>query len=320
MSKKRPFNRREFLHTTAKAGILLATPLPSVLQASDFREHKEKASISVFSKHIQWLEYGPMAEAAADIGFTGIDLTVRPKGHVLPENVKRDLPKAVKAIQKNGLEAVMMTTAISDPDDPATEAILKTAADLGIRYYRMGWIPYEKGISLGENLSSIKNRLEKLAKLNEEAGIKGAYQNHAGDKFGAALWDLAQILDEMDTQWIGCQYDIRHGKVEGANTWPITLQRIGKYINTLDIKDFVWEETDKGFRVKNVPLGEGIVDFNSYLGMISEMKIQAPFSIHYEYDLGGAEHGQRENLKLSPEEIFAAMRKDLKFFKKLLEA
>jgi hypothetical protein len=34
------------------------------------------------------------AKAASEIGFNGIDLTVRQKGHVLPENVVKDLPRA----------------------------------------------------------------------------------------------------------------------------------------------------------------------------------------------------------------------------------
>jgi hypothetical protein len=33
-----------------------------------------------------------MAKAATEIGFDGVDLTVRPKGHVLPDNVEKDLP------------------------------------------------------------------------------------------------------------------------------------------------------------------------------------------------------------------------------------
>ncbi|MDZ7723632.1 MAG: hypothetical protein U5R06_12725 [candidate division KSB1 bacterium] len=51
-----------------------------------------------------------MARTIAEIGFDGVDLTVRPGGHVLPENVTQDLPRAVKAIEKTGLKVPMMTT------------------------------------------------------------------------------------------------------------------------------------------------------------------------------------------------------------------
>jgi len=59
--------------------------------------------ISIFSKHLQWLDYRGMAQTAAEIGFDGIDLTVRAGGHVLPARVQEDLPKAAKAVRKGGL-------------------------------------------------------------------------------------------------------------------------------------------------------------------------------------------------------------------------
>ena len=67
----------------------------------------------------------PVAEAARRIkglGFEGVDLTVRPGGHVLPERVATDLPEAVKAIRGEGLSVPMITTAITRAGDPHAEA------------------------------------------------------------------------------------------------------------------------------------------------------------------------------------------------------
>ncbi len=47
----------------------------------------------------------------ADAGFEGIDLTVRSNGYVLPENVEKDLPLAVKIAEKNGLSIPMIELA-----------------------------------------------------------------------------------------------------------------------------------------------------------------------------------------------------------------
>ena len=69
----------------------------------------------------------PVAEAARRIkglGFEGVDLTVRPGGHVLPERVGKDLPEAVRAIRGEGLSVPMITTAITRAGDPHAEAIL----------------------------------------------------------------------------------------------------------------------------------------------------------------------------------------------------
>jgi L-ribulose-5-phosphate 3-epimerase len=38
----------------------------------------DRLKINIFSKHLQFLNYYDLAEAAAEMGFDGIDLTVRP--------------------------------------------------------------------------------------------------------------------------------------------------------------------------------------------------------------------------------------------------
>ena len=78
-----------------------------------------------------------------------------PQGHVLPERVEEDLPKAAEAITKAGKKVYMLTTAITNADDPVTEKILKTAGSLGIRHYRMGPMHYNDNKSVEENIAIV---------------------------------------------------------------------------------------------------------------------------------------------------------------------
>ncbi|MBC7922878.1 MAG: sugar phosphate isomerase/epimerase [Ferruginibacter sp.] len=266
--------------------------------------------VCVFSKHLHWLDYPGLAAAAAEVGFDGIDLTVRPGGHVLPERVATDLPKAVAAVRKAGLQVYMLTTAITDADQPHTEAILKTAGGLGIGYYRTGWLSYQADQSIPQNLETFRVRLGKLAELNQRHAIHGAYQNHAGTGMGAALWDLWTVLKDLDPRWMGCQYDARHATVEGGNSWPLGLNLLQSHIRTTDIKDFVWAKKDGKWQEEDVPLGTGMVDFRKYFGLIKQYGIQGPVSLHYEYPLGGAEHGDRE-VTMKRDEIIRIMKNDL---------
>jgi len=130
-------SRRQFLSAGAfsVAPLVLAGSLTRSLSASAAETRSQ--GVHVFSKHLQWLDYRGMSETAAEIGFDGVDLTVRPGGHVSPDRVEEDLPKAVEAARRAGIKVDMMTTAITDPRDPLTKAILKTAGRLGVRYYRM---------------------------------------------------------------------------------------------------------------------------------------------------------------------------------------
>ncbi|MBN2410235.1 sugar phosphate isomerase/epimerase [candidate division KSB1 bacterium] len=311
------FSRRDFLLKSSCAGLLLALPATAENSLSQKKSQITGQKIAVFSKHLQWLDYRGMAETAAKIGFDGVDLTVRPKGHVLPEKVEDDLPKAAEACKKAGIEILMMSTAIDDAAHPTTEKILRTASQLGIKYYRMNWYRFDKSIGIDKNLENFKTKMIDLAGMNKQYGIKGGYQNHSGTWFGAPIWDLGMVLREINSEWLGCQYDIRHATVEGAQSWPVGLEYIAPYINMIDIKDFRWDHSDGDWELLDVPLGEGMVDFKQFFKLTGQFNIKAPLSIHFEYDLGGANLGLRV-LKIPGEKVIDAMKKDLFTLKQYL--
>lgn len=274
----------------------------------------EPGHLCIFSKHLQWLNYHDMAELAGKIGFTGIDLTVRDKGHVLPERVKSDLPEAVEAIRAASLEVPMITTGILDPDDRFTRDILETAGKLGIKYYRTGWFKYERGLSVKIQLDRAWKKLAALQEINKSCHIAASYQNHAGNFIGGSGWDLLHIIEGLDPEWIGVQFDIRHAMVEGPQTWPYVFEMLVPYINTVDIKDYTWDMGDGKARVLNVPLGQGQVDFELFLIKLQEFNLDPDFSMHCEYPLGGAEHGTRD-LEISKAEFIHQVKTDLDYFK-----
>lgn len=275
--------------------------------------------VSIFSKHLQWLDYKEMAKAVREMGFDGVDLTVRPQGHVLPGRVEEDLPKAVEAVSREGKKVYMLTTAIDDADDPLTHKILKTASSLGIKHYRMGWGHYDDARSVEENISSMQMKLAKLAMLNEKYSISGEYQNHSGVAregiyFGSPIWDLARVLKNINSRWLGSQYDILHATVEGANTWSLGMKLISPYIRSVDIKDFLWTKKNGKWISETVPLGKGMVDFKEYFGLIKKLGINVPVCMHFEYPLGGAEDGA-DKISMKREDVLSSMEKDLSTLK-----
>lgn len=308
--------RREFVFKTAAAGMLASAFPASLLQGSRGHKGGSEPQICIFSKHLQWLGYREMAQVAAEIGFTGIDLTVREGGHVLPENVKKDLPLAVEQVRAAGLEVPMITTGITDPSDPLTSDILETAGKLGISLYRTGWYKYQKRVPALESVKQARKHLTELQGMNEANHIAASYQNHAGLYMGSSGWDLLKIIEGLDPRWTGVQFDIRHAMVEGPDTWPIFLEILAPYINSLDIKDFTWKGAGVP-KLLNVPLGEGMVPFGEYLEELKHYNISAPFSMHYEYPLGGAEHGDSE-LGISLKKFMKLVGSDLQYFRSRL--
>src|SRR5436190_20302252 len=105
--------------------------LTTLASASTARAATSKSVLCFFSKHLQDLNYDQLGKALHDAGFGGVDLTVRPGGHVLPERVADDLPRAYEAIRARGIEVPMISTGWVSASDPAARPTLKTAARLG---------------------------------------------------------------------------------------------------------------------------------------------------------------------------------------------
>ena len=51
------------------------------------------------------------------------------------------------------------------------------------------------------------------------------------------------------------------------------------------MKDFVWEKNNNKWEIKNVPIGEGMVDFDKYLSQYKEFALSGPISLHIEYPM-----------------------------------
>jgi sugar phosphate isomerase/epimerase len=283
-----PCTRREFVGRLAVAGAVL--PLAGVpAHAADSKRPAAAASATgsttmhVFAKPLQWLSYADTAALVAEAGFGGIDYAVRPAGHVLPEKVQEDLPRAVEAAKKAGLKVEMITTAITSARDKHTEPLLRTAAKLGVKFYRLGNFPYDQKLGVWESLQKHKPALKELAALNQSLGLHGCIQNHAGVRVGGPVWDLHELLRDADSRWLGVQYDIRHATAEGGQSWPLALRLLARWVKCTDLKDFRWIQSPGKAGIENVPIGEGVVNYDAYFRLLRELNISGPQSVHFEY-------------------------------------
>src|SRR5689334_13246571 len=209
-------NRRELLQTG------LGAFAAQMLQAQRSSEPSAATTLKVdaYSRHLQWLRTADeVAEATVEMGFDGVDITVRPyPGHVDPAKVAADLPPFVKTIRKHGLQVVTMTCPITDADSPNAEQMLATASSLGLTHYWWGTFRYEQVKPLMAQLEALKPRVEKLAKLNAKYKMKAMYHTYSGaGTVGAAIWDFLHILRNFDPAQVGFHYDIGHMTNAGGN-------------------------------------------------------------------------------------------------------
>ena len=206
-----------------------------------------KLKVDAYSRHLQWLRTADeVAEASVEMGFDGVDLTVRPyPGHVDPEKVARDLPPFVNTLRRHGLRVVTITCPITDADSPNAERILQTASSLGITHYWWGTFRYEQGKPVMEQLEALKPRVGKLAALNAKYKMKAMYHTYSGaSSVGAAIWDFLYVLRNFDPAQVSFHYDIGHMTNAGGNgTWALNMRAAGPYIAGISAKDSVFEPT-----------------------------------------------------------------------------
>ena len=314
MSKR--YDRRDFVkHSLLTSALLPMAPLSTLAATSESRESSAELNVSVFSKHLQFLNYEDLASVSKDIGFDGVELSVRNRGHVLPENVAEDLPKAILAINDAGLAADMIVTGIRELN-PLTRTVLETAASQGVKYYRMGYLRYPETGTIPEALEHYKRKVKELAEFNKDLGIQGCYQNHNGTSVGSNVWEIWELLKDTEQEAMAAQYDIYHAVVEGGRSWPNGIRLLKDRIANIVIKDFRWEKVDGKWQVYKTPLGEGMVDFTAYFKILKDFGIHVPVAMHYEYDLFGAERGGTEIAESHRSKIYEAMRRDLELVRK----
>lgn len=262
-------NRRQFLTTTA-----LAAP---ILNAES--RGKQHNPYCVFSKPLQMLSYDDLADLIAELGFDGIEGTIRPGGQITPEQVPDELPKMMEALKKRRLEMTIMASGINNADDKLNIQQLQVAAKLGIKRYRMGYHKYDLKKPIVGQMNELRPVLKNLVALNKELGLQAIYQNHSGSNyFGAPLWDLHELFKAHDPAHLSVGFDMSHATAEGTRAWPLHANLLRPRIGALYVKDFRWTKNKR----ENCALAEGIVD-QKYPAQLIRSGFTGPINLHVEY-------------------------------------
>jgi sugar phosphate isomerase/epimerase len=213
--------------------------------ARSLEQPLKRLKVDAYSRHLQWLRSADeVAEAAIEMAYTGVDVTVRPyPGHVDPSKVETDLPAFVKTLRSHGIDVSMITCPITDADSPNAEAILNTASSLGINHYWWGTFRYEAGKPVIQQLDELKPRVEKLAKLNEKYKMKALYHTYSmPGTIGCNVWDFLNVLRNFDPAYVAFHWDVGHTSLTGGNgTWTESLRASGPYVGGLSVKEYTYE-------------------------------------------------------------------------------
>ncbi len=283
--------RRELLMTAA---LPLAPPARPIL--------------CIFSKHLANLNYEQLGKTSRDIGFDGVDLTTRAKGHVLPERAAEDLPRAVETIRSHGIQVSMITTELLSASHPTARPILATAGRLKVPYCKPGYWRY-KNRPVETVMAEVKRDVEGLVALAREHAVEIGFHNHSGDYVGTEVWDTREIIAGLDPKWIGYYYDPAHATVEGGLAgWQLTLNLVLPRLKMVALKDFYWEKQGGRWRVRWCPMGEGMVDWAKVFAAFAAARFTGPISLHVEYDPADEQAAIARDLEFTKKQVAAAYR------------
>jgi len=296
-------SRRQFVATTTAAALTVAS---SRLLAAE--SVQRRWPIIGFTKPFQNLGFEATADTVAEIGWDGIECPVRSKGQIEPERVADELPRLAEALKQRDLEIAQLATDITSVSQPHAERVLRVAAQLGVKRYRLGFWRYDRKRPIPDQLADIAEQLRDLAALNGELGLRAGFQNHSGANYvGAPVWDLWTVMQGLDARRMGVCFDIGHATVEGGLVWPVNARLMESRFTSVIVKDFVWQRTTKGWNPQWVGLGDGMVN-REFFRWLKTTAYEGPIIQHHEYD-----HGQGAVM-------ITRMQQDLKVLREWLAA
>src|SRR5579884_516285 len=259
----------------------------------------------LFSKPLPDLGYDELGRTVKELGFAGIDLTVRSKGHVLPDRVTEDLPRAIDAFDKHGLRVPMVTTELTSAQDATARNILRTASRLGVTHFKPGYWRYGTG-DVTARVKQVGQDVRGLADLAAEHRIAMGLHNHSGTYVGEAVWDTWEMIRDLDPRWTGFYYDAGHATVEGGlGGHEITLRLALPRLKMVALKDFYWQQEGAQWKTIWCPIGNGAVDWRAFFGAIQKADFHGPVSLHMEYPTDNAIASNRHDIEYVKRQLAA---------------
>lgn len=325
-------SRRKFLKTFGCAGALAATPIIEAIgvtddirglganraAAADVPSSAQVPKIACFTKSFQDRPIPEVCRMFKQIGLDGLDLTVRPKGHIEPEQVAGELPKAVAAAKQAGVEILFLTTAVTDADADA-ERLLAAAAEQGIRRIKLGYYRYQPFGTLAAQLAEIRKRLAEVAKLAAKHQVLPCVHIHSGTFIPSHGTQLYELLRDFSPQEVGAYLDTGHMALEGGGDgWRQGIDLLAPWIALVAVKNFSWEVAGRDaqgqqlWRTRTVPVADGICPLPRFIAALKAVGYTGVYSLHSEYK------GSHSFQDLSSDECLQQTAVDLKYLRTLL--
>ena len=272
------WNRRTFLGSLAAAAAGAAS-LTGVARAGGASDgHKMKLGFDNFSVRAFGWKAPQLIDYAASVNADTLllsDLDVY-------ESLEADYLKKVAAQAKGaGIELQAGTGSICPTSKSYNEKrwgkaedharlLIRTAKTLGTpvaRCYLGSGGDRDGNGSIYRHMDEMVKVLKAVRSEAEDAGVKIAIENHAGDM---QSWELVDLIKEAGESYVGATMD------PGNAAWTledpmVNLETLGPYVVTTGIRDTAVWETEKGAKAMWTNMGKGNTDWPAYVRRFREL-------------------------------------------------
>ncbi|OQA46858.1 MAG: Xylose isomerase-like TIM barrel [Chloroflexi bacterium ADurb.Bin325] len=194
---------------------------------------KPQVRFSVFTKPWMQLPLGQLSQMVKGWGFDGIELPVRPGYQVLPENVRRDLPRATRQLADEGLRIFSVA-------GPTDEATIAACAESGIPIIRiMVVVDPENYLA---SIDRVQREFDALLPILERYNVTVGIQNHCGPMVANAM-GLRNLVGRYDPRYFAGVWDAGHEALVGEPPEQ-ALDIIWSHLAMVNLKNAVWRRTN----------------------------------------------------------------------------
>jgi sugar phosphate isomerase/epimerase len=253
----------------------------------------------MFTKHLQTMSVAEAGRAIKELGFSGVELTVRQGGHIAPERVGDDLPRAVDELRAIGVETPALVVEIHSRAEEYSAAVCRAAARVGATELRTSSRRYQGFGTIREQIAAARRDAKDLESLGHEYGVRLCIHCHSGDFLSSNGALLSMVTDGTDPRAVGVSLDVGHLTTEGGKAgWRQSIDLLQDRVGIVAVKSFGWfHERDAKtgemvWNAKLVPLSEGNVRWKQTFGLLRQVGWDADgralVSVHSEYQGGGS--------------------------------
>lgn len=189
--------------------------------------------VAVFVKPWKAMTLAELGKHVQQLGFSWIELPIRPGFPCQPETIEHDLPNAVQILGEHGVQILNVTAALPLSD----ERLYAACAAAGVGMNRVMF--RTEGKTYWDAEAEARRQLNLALPLCEKYDVQIGIQNHAGKYVGVHELGLHNLVKDYDPKHVGIIWDAAHNALEGMEP-ELALDVVASHLCCVNLKNGYW--------------------------------------------------------------------------------